>query len=252
MITPIRDPIDYKCTNYLKKILPPQEVIDSFLFYSGKLEFSMAKADRIMRVHTNKYVVYEFWHCMQEDPHRIVEIAQHLHSQRNPYTSLHLQDMWYRMKDHYVRAALFFLLNAYSKEGLVSSGHQSYESFSPLLFNRLKGCSFENVRINFYKDENMLDGLDYVEGGEYLLLPLGKYSYNLFEEGKSYGPESTPVDHQATKLKVDKTNKKNVILYKAHKEVFKLYNDYNLTMIDKFGNKASTYDECEEVVIANF
>lgn len=252
MISPIKEWVDYKSTEYLKSIIEPEKVVDTFLFYSGKIEFNLAQASRIVRGHTNRYVVYEFWHCVQEDPSRVVEIAEHLHNRRDPITSVYLQDSWYKMKDHYVRAALFFLFNCYSDEGLVSSGDISYRRFNPLLFNRIKNCSFENLRLNFYKDEDMLQGIDYLEGGDYLVLPLGKFSYNLFEEGKSYGVEATPVDHQTTKLKFDNLKRKTLVIYKYHREVVELYGNHNITMIDKYGKQTLDEKKCEELVIANF
>ena len=252
MISPIKDPVDYKSTHYLKSIIEPEKVVDTFLFYGGKVEFNLAQASRIVRAHTNRYVVYEFWHCVQEDPGRIVEVAEHLHSRREPISSVYMQDTWYKMKDHYVRAALFFLYNSYSKNGLISSGELSYRGFNPLLLNRVKNCSFENLRINFYKDKEMLDGLDYLEGGDYLVLPLGKFGYNLFEEGKSYGVEETPVNHQSIKLKFDSMERKSIVLYKHHRQVLELYGKHNITMIDRNGRVTSNEENCEEVVIANF
>tara|TARA_B100000941_G_C28437294_1_gene517702 strand:- start:46 stop:804 length:759 start_codon:yes stop_codon:yes gene_type:complete len=252
MISPVKEWVDYKSTEYLKSLIEPNKVVDTFLFYSGKIEFNLAQASRIVRAHTNRYVVYEFWHCVQEDPERIVQIAEHLHSRRDPVSSVFLQDSWYKMKDHYVRAALFFLYNSYSETGLISSGNLSYRGFNPLLFNRVKNCSFENMRINFYKDEEMIKGIDYLKDGDYLLLPLGKFNYNLFEEGKSYGVETTPVNHQAIKLKFDELERKTIILYKYHREVTELYCKHNITMIDKYGNQTIDTKKCDEVLIANF
>ena len=252
MISPIKDTIDYKSAEYVKTLIPTQSIVDTFLFYSGKLEFNLTQSDRIVRAHTNRYVVYEFWHCMQEDPERIINIALHLHERRDPVAMVHMQDRWYSQKDHYVRAALFFLLNCYSQNGLISSGKLSFRNFSPLLFNRIRNCSFENLRINFYKDEDPLVGLNYLEGGDYTIMPMGKYSYNLFEEGKSYGHESTKLDHVETKFKIDDLKEKIIVIYKRHDEVLKLYKDYNISMIDLYGNLTQNYEQCEEVVIANF
>lgn len=252
MISPIKEIVDYKSTEYIKGLIPPGSIVDTFIFYSGKLEFNLAQSDRIVRAHTNRYVVYEFWHCMQEDPERIINIALHLHERRDAATMVHMQDKWYSQKDHYVRAALFFLLNCYSHNGLISSGKLSFRNFGPLLINRIRNCSFENLRINFYKDEDPLNGLDYLEGGDYTILPMGKYRYNLFEEGKSYGHESTKLNHVDTKFKIDSLKEKVVVIYKAHDEVLKLYKDYNISMIDKYGNRVQDYDRCEEMIVANF
>ena len=252
MISPIKEVVEYKCGDYLKSIIPPQSVVDTFGFYSGKLEFDLAQSDRIVRAHTNRYVVYEFWHCVQEDPARIVEMVEYLHQRRHPISSMFMQDRWASLRDHYVRAAMFFLLNVYSEDGRVSSGNLSFNNYNPILLNRLTQCVFENLRINFYKDEKAIEGINYLEGGEYILLPMGKYSYNLFEEGKSYGHETTPIDHQSTKLRFDELKEKTAILYRTHPEVFKLYDSYDIKMLDGYGRLTENYDVCEEVVIANF
>ena len=68
MITPIKDPVEFKAGDYLKSLIPAGSVVDTFFFYGGKLEFDLAQSARLVRAHTNRYVIYEFWHCMQEDP----------------------------------------------------------------------------------------------------------------------------------------------------------------------------------------
>ena len=252
MISPIKESVRYQCGEYLKEIFPRESVIDSFLFYSGEVEFGLSQSDRLMRCYTNSYVVYEFWYCMQEDPERVAEIAEYFKGRMDPRSLILLQDRWASLKDHYVRAAMFFMLNACSDNGHVSSGKLNLARFNPLLAGRLKYCSFENMRINFYKDKEFLSGIDYLQDPQYILLPLGKFSYNLFEDGKSYGHESTPVSHTATKLKIDELQAKVVVLYKRHKEIFKLYEDYKITMINKYGKVTDNFDQCEDLVIANF
>ena len=252
MISPIKEVVHYQAGEYLKEILPAKSVVDTFLFYSGEIEFGLAQSDYLLRCHTNSYVVYEFWYCVQENPSRLVEIAEHFKERMDPSTMLLLQGRWAGLKDHYVRAAMFFMLNACSDDGHVSSGKMSLARYNPLLAGRLKYCSFENMRINFYKDKDFLAGLDYLEDPQYILIPLGKFSYNLLEEGKSYGYETTQVNHTATKLKIDEIKHKVVILYKYHKEVLKLYSGYNIIMINKYGKKTLDHQQCEDLVIANF
>jgi len=252
MISPLKEGSSYKCGAYLKTLIPAHSIVDSFLFYSGQLELGLAQSDRIVRAHTNRYVIYEFWYCMQEDPERIVEMVQYFHEKRHPISTQLLQDRWYGEADHYVRAAMFLLLNAYSTDGKVSSGALNFSNYNPLLLNRVKNCSFENLRINFYKDENFLKGIDYLENSDYIVIPVGKFDYNLFEEGKSYGHETTPVNHTHAKLKVDACDHKTIVIYKSHKEVLRLYEDYNITMLDRHGRPTPSFENSQELVIANF
>jgi hypothetical protein len=189
---------------------------------------------------------------MQEEPERIIEMAKYFHEKRHPISTQLLQERWYAQVDHYVRAAIFLLLNVYSTDGKVSSGALRFANYNPLLLNRVKNCNFENLRINFYKDESFLKGIDYVENSDYVILPVGKFDYNLFEEGKSYGYETTAVNHTHTKLKVDACDHKTIVIYKHHQEVLRLYEDYNITMLNEYGRPTSSLEESREIVIANF
>jgi|TARA_R110001583_G_scaffold28213_2_gene100381 hypothetical protein len=252
MISPIKEVAAYRCVEYLKEIIPAESVVDTFLFYAGQLEFDLAQANRLLRCHTNRYVIYEFWYCMQEDPDRVAELAKYFRDSTDPISYTFLQKSWAGLKDHYVRAAIFFLLNVSSEEGYVSSGKLNLQQYSPIMLNRIKQCSFENMRINFYKDEEFFVGTSYVEKPEYLLFPMGKFNYNLFEEGKSYGYEMTPVSHTGTKLSIDELKHNTLVLYKYHKEILKLYDGYNITMINKYGKVTESSDHCEDLVIANF
>ena len=252
MISPVKEAAAYKCVEYLKEIIPTASIVDTFLLYSGQLEFDLAQSNRLLRCHTNCYVIYEFWYCIQEDPERVAEIAQSFRERPEPVTYQFLQDKWAGLKDHYVRAAVFFLLNVCSEDGYVSSGKLNLRQYNPIMLNRIKHCSFENMRINFYKDEDFLAGTSYIEKPEYVLFPLGRFNYNLFEEGKSYGYEITPVSHTNTKLSIDEIEHKTIVLYKYHKEILKLYDGYNITMINKYGKLTENFEHCEDLVIANF
>jgi hypothetical protein len=252
MISPIKEPAAYKCVEYLKGILPTESIIDTFLFYAGQLEFDLAQSNRLLRCHTNRYVIYEFWYCMQEDPDRVAEIAEYFRERTDPISYIFLQKSWAGLKDHYVRAAIFFLLNIFSEDGYVSAGNLNFRQYSPIMLNRIKQCSFENMRINFYKDEDFFAGAAYVEKPEYFLFPMGKFKYNLFEEGQVYGYESTHVNHTNTKVLIDELQNNTIILYKYHKEALKLYDGYNITMINKYGKVTDSTNHCEDLVIANF
>ena len=43
-----------------------------------------------------------------------------------------------------------------------------------------------------------------------------------------------------------------VILYKYHKKLIKKYDDYNIIMVDKYGNRTARENNCEDVIVTNF
>jgi len=227
-------------------------VIHSFLFYSGELEFNLAKNNRFIVAHTNKYVIYEFWLSVVSDSQKVAQIAEYLVPLENKRMFQVYQDMYANYRDPFVRAAIFFILNQCSSDGLVSSGELISNVPSPLFLTYLKNFSSNNFHVKLDKDENIISSLRDVKDDEYILIPAGKYSMNLFEEGKSAGLEETKVYHQKIKDFFDKTDKKTVLLYYGSPQVFEWYKDCDLKMFNKWGVRTDKQSECAEVVIANF
>ena len=109
---------------------------------------------------------------------------------------------------------------------------------------------------NFYpfldSSDDPLDGLVTAKDTDFLLLPVGKFSHNLFEYGKNTGHDMTRINHKAVCKALANIDKKWIVVYDYHPGVTKLYKDYNIQMIDKYGNKTSNKERCEELVISNF
>ena len=87
---------------------------------------------------------------------------------------------------------------------------------------------------------------------EYILLPIGRYSSNLFEEGRPTGLEETKVYHKKIKEFFESTDKKVILLYYSSTQILKWYQPYNLKMINEWGLETDDETKCKEVVIANF
>ena len=86
----------------------------------------------------------------------------------------------------------------------------------------------------------------------FLLFPLGKFNYNLFESGKSKGFEDSSVHHDALFEKLSKVDRKWIVLYKKHPKVIHTYEKFNVTMINKYGNKVAKIQDCEDIIVTNF
>jgi hypothetical protein len=109
---------------------------------------------------------------------------------------------------------------------------------------------------NFYpfldSSDNPLDGLVTAKDTDFLLFPVGKFSHNLFEYGKNTGHDMTKINHKAVCKVLANIDKKWIVVYDYHPGVTKLYKDYNIQMIDKYGNRTNNQERCEELVISNF
>lgn len=254
MKSPIKENINnFCCLRALKEMIPPGSVVNSFLFFSGDLEFSLVEGGRFMVSHTNKFIIYDFWKCMLNDPHKIADIAVDLQPHlKDENLFYEVQESWPTYRDSFIRSAFFFLLNRCSESGLVSCGKLDNKKFNPFSISYIKKFKIDNFHIILDEQKEFIDSFRNIKNTDYLLFPIGKFSYNLFEYGKNKGYEMTTIHHKRFRDALRHVKDKWIVIYKHHPQVHKLYKDYNVTMLDKYGRETQDKEKCGEVVIANF
>jgi len=254
MKSPIKENINnFKALSILKETFPKGSVIDSFLFFSGQIELSLAEAGRFVIAHTNKYVVYEFWKCAMEDPERIAELSEFFYPIGDEKFFHSYQENWPKYKDHYTRSALFFLLNRCSESGWISAGKFDDANFNPIALSHLKKFSPKNFFLTLDKGDTLNKALvTSTIKSDYLFFPIGKFDNNFFEHGRNRGYEMTTILHKELCEYLRDVEKKWVVLYKTHSQLLKLYDGFNITMIDKYGKKTTDKNKSEDFLIANF
>lgn len=253
MISPLKDPNDFKSTHIIKNIIPKRSTVNSFLLYSGNIEFNLAESERFVVANTNNYVIYEFWHHAFRDPQKIIHNANFLHEDMVTPVAYLMQENWPSYEDPYVRTALFFLLSSYSSQNLPSCGDIDFSNFNPINaehFRRLP--DLKNFYINYDpKSENFLDSIDKIKKADYNLFPVGKFSYNLFEDGKSRGHETTAINHEQLRKKVQEDDTKSILVYKYHPALTDFFKGFDIRHLNAYG-RPTDEDSSKEVLIANF
>mgnify|MGYP003114337170 FL=1 len=239
----------------IKKLVPEGSVVDSYLFYSGELEFALCNSKRFISAHTSKYVIYEFWQCALEDSFSLYEMVTSKQVSRiiDKSTFHILQENWPKYPDPYLRSALFFMLNRYSNSGLISSGDFNKKFFNPVSISYLRNFYVENFHLEHDSGKDICSIAKTIVGsGNYHLFPLGKFNYNLFDDGKSYGLEQYKINHRKLFDIIKEKNFKWIALYKPHAYVFSLYSKFNIKMTDKNGNLTTNKNNCEDIIVTNF
>ena len=79
MQSPLKCPTEVNYIDVIDSILPNQCDVKTFLFFSGNLELGLASRNYSVTAYTNKYVIFEFWKCVAEDPTNIIQKAEWLH-----------------------------------------------------------------------------------------------------------------------------------------------------------------------------
>jgi hypothetical protein len=252
MKSPLKSNIQFKSIGELKKIIRPGSTVSSFFLYSGDVEIALASVNRTVVAHTNKYAVYEFWATLMKGASTLYEAVNYIYPTISGPEFYLLQENWTGYKDSVIRSVLFFILNRCSDSGMVSCGKIDRNNFNPIALSYLRNFELDNFYPFLDKSDEPLSAIDTAKETDYILLPVGKYSLNLFEYGKSKGPDTTTINHRALHKKLKTVDKKWILLYKKHGALFSLYSEYNIKMIDKYGRLTGNKDKCEEIIIANF
>tara|TARA_R110001583_G_scaffold132545_1_gene284520 strand:- start:678 stop:1346 length:669 start_codon:yes stop_codon:yes gene_type:complete len=221
--------------------------------FDGNIEVPLSNDGRTVIAHTNKYVNYEFWSCLKENPARVAEIADHFDKIDDKNIFYILQQTWPTYADPYVRSAYYFLLNKYSDSGYISHGEFTPENYNPVALVNLKRLPLQNLHVQLDQQEDFIDSMNRIDTlCDYIFLPIGRYSLNLLEEGRPEGFEETKVYHKKVKQFFDSTDKRTVLLYRATPAVIKLYKESNMYFVDKWGREIDNQKDASEVLIANF
>jgi len=252
MKSPLKPNIRYKSTWELKKLIPPKSTVSSFFLYSGNVELALAAENRTIVAHTNKYAVFEFWASIAENPKGVYAASKELFPDLSMPELYLLQEHWISQKSRTIRSAFFFILNRCSDNGLVSCGKIDRTNFNPIALSHLKNFKADNFYPFLDKHEDPTEALATAKRTDYILMPAGEYNFNLFEHGKSRGPDTALVDHRKLHETLKTIDKKWLLLYKSHPILFKMYDDYNIVMVDKYGRKVNNKNNCAELIVANF
>jgi len=254
MKSPIKDVSrDFRCLSALKKKIPAGSVVHSFLLYGGSLELNLAEDRRFVCAYANRQTIYDFWKCILDNPQQVYEIVTGDAMKLGGENMFHLlQESWYTYADPYLRSSLFFILNRCSSEGMISAGQMDTKNFHPIALSYLQNFKASNFHLRFVQDRDVFDRVPLTEGADYLLFPIGKFNFNLFDGGKSRGHETTIVHHRKLAEQLcTMTEQKWIVVYKFHPELFKLYKEANITMLNKYGRPTRDRTQCSEVIIAN-
>lgn len=243
----------------LKKLIPAGNVVNSFFFYCGTMEFALASTDRFVIGHTNNVAVHEFWESLLQNAPLVHEMVI-----SGPFAKLHdgrllayLQDTWPTYKDPYVRAALFYTLNQYSTTGRISSGviDKKAQWYTERYLRRLLQFKISNFHLEALGESPRRPPVRASPSvrANYDIYNLGHYRHNLLETAPLMGIEDSPIDHKEIyRLFTGGGASSTILLYKNHNEVRRLYKDYPFRMIDKYGNPTLRSQNCEEIIVTNF
>jgi|TARA_R100001163_G_scaffold52951_2_gene40296 hypothetical protein len=87
---------------------------------------------------------------------------------------------------------------------------------------------------------------------DYVIVPSLRFSFNLFEHGKSISYDTQTVVHSELKNVLSSSRKNTILIYNFHEELLKYFSDFNIYLIDKYGRICFEKEQCEEIIVTNF
>jgi len=241
-----------KSTGILKKLIPKGSSVSSFFFYDGTVEVALANSGRTIVAHTNKYPVYEFWTTLIKDAKEIAMAAEFIHERLLEPEMYLLQENWTSYSNQKDRTTFFYILSKCSESGLASCGKIDKNRLTSRNITNLKRFKIKNLYPFYDNTKDPLAGVKTAKNTNFLFFPIGDYNYNLFDQGKNIGPDTPLINHSDIRNILKETDKKWIAVYNRHPAIFKLYEDENIIMVDKYGNITMQKQRCREVIINNF
>ena len=254
MRSPLKDlRFSQKSLPVVKQLIPVGSKVDTYLLYSGDFEINLAEDDRHVVSHTTSYIIYDFWRSMFDNPEIIVDAVEHFWPIEDERFFDVYQTAFRGYKDHLVRAAIFFILNRCSSEGMIQKGMFDPKNFNPIALSYIKRFERNNFDVAWDKNDDFIATIDGGTDADYIYFPVGAFSYNFFDEGKSRGYEETLVNHTSLRDKITNLEKKVIVDYIYHPRVLSLYKNFpNKYLLDKYGRPTQSKQDAKEVLIANF
>jgi hypothetical protein len=228
----------------LRELIPKGSVVQTYPFYDGAIEFSLAEADRYTVGCTTSPVVYEFWEYAMQDPKKISLIADKMFPVVNENTFDILKSSWYSYKDPFVRSALFFLLNRCSSVGMISHGNLDTKNYNPISLNELRTFKIDNFHSVFIKPDTQYT---MAKDTDFNLFSGGNYYYDLLSTEQIVGIEESPFQH--SQMLSDFKDKPSIFVYGYHPRLGKL-KGWQKIFLDQYG-RLTAEDNAKEIILHN-
>lgn len=249
----LKCPNNFVSANFLKSNIDKDMKINSFAFNSGHLELELLQSGHNITVYSNEYYIYEFWRCMINSPHHLLNKIKFMHDSVPMSLMLDHKNNWKRtIKEPYARAAIFYLLNRYSENGSFTRTRIAKENLSFLNLRVFENCIDDLNNIELVYDENdcFTNSFAHFSKDQILMVPAGRYEENLFKHKRVKTADSHDIDHMELKNLILNERQKIILIYKHNKFIENLY-DHKI-YIDKFGRRVDKLETAEDVIITNF
>ena len=87
---------------------------------------------------------------------------------------------------------------------------------------------------------------------DFVIFPVGKFSYNVFQHAKPIGIETARINHGQLRTFLKTASHKTLLLYAMHPHLPEFYEGFDITYLDVYGKPTTKLSKAREALIANF
>lgn len=245
----------------IKKLIPSDSFVHTTGLYAGELELRLAADRRMVSAHSSNWLIYEFWKAIQNNAHKVAQIALDLAPIPTPFMFKCYQEDWPWYDGTDQRAALTFLLNRHSSMNMASAGELQADKFefhyiTQLSKMRLDKLPFDVAYHQVDNTELLLketaeETRKYKNG--YMLVNMRKYVHDYYADINPKGYDMEFYNHKKTCDFLQSTKDVRwIVVYKNSGAIRRMYADHNIIMVNKYGLPTTDISQCEDMIIANF
>lgn len=250
--TLLKCPNKFVSSTFLKGFLDADSKIKTYGLKAGHIETDLHLAGFDITMTTNRYFVWEFWNCLIKSPWGLRNAIEYYHRETNTGELSYFKDNWFTtFKKPEDRAAFFYLLNRYSKNGSLECAELSRHNFSKFNLVSLENSIplLENLKLSFTEYENLIFSFDKADDDVIILIPVGKMKVDhiLRKEVKTLDTPNYNFENIKKYLNEDKN--KMVAVFKYDKYVEHFFD--NKIYINKFGMRTEDRTLAEDLIVTN-
>ena len=250
--TLLKCPNKFVSSAFLKDFLDTNTPIKTYGLRAGHIETDLSFAGFDVTMGTNRYFIWEFWNCLIQSPWGLRNAIEYYHRETKTSELSYFKDHWFTMfKKPEDRAAFFYLLNRYSKNGTLECSELSKHNFSK--FNMV---SFENsiplvknLKLSFTPHEDLIDSVEAVTDGAVILLPIGKMKRDYILQKEIKTLDNSNYNFEKVRHYMDKDKNKIVMVFKYDKYTDNFFK--NKIYINKFGVVTEDSNLAEDLIVTN-
>jgi len=136
--------------------------------------------------------------------------------------------------------------------GRPSCGNFDKSKLNAIVMNRLKTFKKPDNFQLYHQEKSHLDTFSGEISSDYVLFPDLIFNYNLFDYGKNSSFDSQIINHSFLRDYLLAERKKTILIYNYHSALLNFFKQFNITMIDKYGNICHDSTNYEEAIVTNF